>query len=297
MSLVKIFTEAGSGYGLGHLRRCQKIQKILTHFSPKIYIRGDLRDSQEWFENFKQLVKNSQTIIIDSYQANEEIYQIAQKNSKVLIILDDYNRLKYPTKSIILNPALGAENLYKKSSENLLGIRFAPVDNDFFYERKNNKKIKKILIAFGGYDKDNHTAKALDLLKTQDYDFDVILGPSYPHEIPKIGNIYQNISLKQISNLMQNNDIAITASGSILVELAQSKLPALILSTALNQEFQSFQWHNSGGMKRTTLLDLKKDLEEISPVSIRNAMIENYKKIQIGDLLPQRLFEIISKAV
>ena len=137
-------------------------------------------------------------------------------------------------------------------------------------------RIKDMLITFGACDKQNYTQQISNMLHKiilQDKNLasildssiclHIILGGFYPHifkpkssmaksslksnpkssvsnqRIKITHKIYQNISPKDFARVMRECDIAISAGGQSLYELAQSALPFIIIPTASNQLAQS----------------------------------------------------------
>lgn len=300
---IKIFTEAGYSYGLGHLIRCIRLKKILEKYCPdtKLYYQGDdslNTDAQylQWLDEdiFGSFISNTDIVVIDSYKAHLKIYEQASKVAKLLIVLDDTNRLIYPTDRILINGALGGENLYPKTKSNLTGIKYAIVDERFFANKKAEKNISNILITFGGSDTSDMIKETLNLLKDKNCQKHIILPKnSTTPRYCESENFYCNIPSSQMATLMKKCDIAISAGGGTLNELGMSQVPTLIIPIAQNQIFQSEQWHKSGSMKISSLKTLREDFDTITPMQVRQKMIENSSNIEFGSLLSEELGSII----
>lgn len=299
---IKIFTEAGYSYGLGHLIRCMRLKKILEKYScdTQLYYQGE--DSLnggtqlQWLDEniFPSLISNTDIIIIDSYKADLKFYQQACKIAKLLIVLDDTNRLIYPDGRILINGALGAQNLYPKTKSNLTGIKYAIIDERFFANKKAKKKILNILITFGGSDTLDIIKETLNALKDKDCQKHIILPKEDTiRSYCKSENFYCNISSSQMATLMKKCDIAISAGGGTLNELGMSQVPTLIIPIAQNQIFQSEQWQKIGSMKISSLKTLSEDFDTITPVQVREKMIEISSNIEFGTLLSNKLGSII----
>lgn len=164
---------------------------------------------------------------------------------------------------------------FAKSSEKLLrvfiknnvfyGVKYFVANTDFDFARVSKRKhIKHILLTFGASDIQNYTQKTIDALSqiigTQKKHIfgskvcaHIVLGEFYPHHIePKSINtksvtnptkithkIYQNLSPQDFARVMKNCDIAISAGGQSIYEIAQNALPLVIIPTATNQLAQS----------------------------------------------------------
>lgn len=164
---------------------------------------------------------------------------------------------------------------FAKSNERLLsdfiknnvfyGVKYFVANADFDFARVGKKKhIKHILLTFGASDTQNYTQKTIDalsqIISTQKKHIfgskvcaHIVLGKFYPHHLePKSINtksatnptkithkIYQNLSPKDFAMVMKNCDIAISAGGQSIYEIAQNALPLVIIPTATNQLAQS----------------------------------------------------------
>ncbi|WP_095298765.1 glycosyltransferase [Helicobacter sp. 12S02232-10] len=299
---IKIFCEAGKNQGLGHLMRCYRLKKMLLDlgYQALIYQSGEENSSLsdfhcKWLDEDKieNLLQETDVAIIDSYEATEHIYQKIMALVKKLIILDDNNRIPYPKNAIILNGALGAQTLYPKTPNHLAGIEFLIFDKIFFCEKTPKPQVQDILITFGGTDPLNITERVITIIKDKPYIFHIVSRESL--KVLKSQKIkpYHNISPSQMADLMQKCDIAISAGGGTLNELAMSQVPTLVIPTAPNQIFQAKNWEKTGAMKITSFQDILRDLDTIVPMKKREKMILKYKNIPFGKLLSNKLQSIL----
>lgn len=310
---IKIFCEAGNLFGWGHLIRCKRLADLLGSYYSNIYLycRGDYKDipkfqnqisyreeiNSEWFniKFFEDKIKDSDVIIIDSYEASEVLYQIAFERSKLLIILDDNKRLNYPSKAIILNGALGAQFLYERSNRNLAGIEFAIVDSKFLFSKTAEKFVNNIFVSFGGSDVMGMVSKVAKILENSSHIVHIVLPKSQSLSKTPKRKIYQQLESIQMANLMKSCDIAISAGGGTLCELAMAQVPTLIIPTALNQEFQSRQWEETGAMKITNLKNLLRDIKVLEMQKIRQDMISKISNFSFGVKLLPKLKELFDQ--
>lgn len=259
---VVILTEAGKGIGLGHLSRCCAIadafetKGIIPEFivnadtpacgllKKKRYTILDWLDKQD---KLTKLIQNADIAIVDSYKAGLNIYKKISKEAKLSLYLDDNNRLNYPG-GIILNGSIYAEKLnYPKDKEKsyLLGPKFLPLREEFWRvpSRKIKSKIKKILITFGGSDSKNMTINILRFLNKEYPELvkNVIVGSGFKNidKIKQIKDKKTNLvyfpDAGRVKKLMLDCDIAVSAGGQTLYELARVGVPALSLAAAENQ--------------------------------------------------------------
>lgn len=269
---VFILTEVGDKIGFGHLSRCISIyqsfqkRKIIPHIVLNIKGNYDLNLNQkyidfDWINENNRLFKiinNSDVVIIDSYLAPISLYQKISSSVKIKAYIDDYQRLDYP-EGIIINPSIFAEKLKypkKKNTDYLLGSKYIPLRREFWYVPKRiiGNHIKQILITFGGEDIKNMTPKILNSiikLKT-DIKIVVIIGKGFNHndQIKKLENnrikLIHDSSSEVIKSNMFESDLAISAGGQTLYELARCGIPTIAISTARNQENNIKGWLKAG---------------------------------------------------
>ena len=262
---VIILTEGGKDYGFGHVARCSSIYQAFLEYdvSPKLIINGDdsvksiLNDIpfevNNWLNNF-DFFDSYDIVIIDSYLANFDFYKKISKKCPLTVYIDDNNRLEYP-KGIIVNGTLDVTNMNYSKREDvsyLVGKDFVPLRSDFWNISTLNVKedIKNILITMGGNDLRNLTPKILDLLNIYYPNLikKVIIADSFANtfEIESLKN--DNVELiyspnsKRIVEVMSNIDLAISASGQTLYELACVGIPTIAIGIIENQANNIKNW-------------------------------------------------------
>ena len=269
---VFILTEVGKNIGFGHLSRCISICQSFQqrNIIPKIIlnIKGnyDLNLNQKYIDfdwiNEKdrlfKIINNSDVVIIDSYLAPISLYQKISSTVKIKAYIDDYQRLDYP-EGIIINPSIFAEKLIypkKEHTDYLLGSKYIPLRREFWYVPKRiiGNYIKQILITFGGEDIRNLTPQIINTVikNTTDIKIAVIIGKGfiYIDQIKKVQNNRVKLtyypSEKIVKSLMIKSDLAISAGGQTLYELARCGIPTIAISTARNQENNIRGWLKIG---------------------------------------------------
>lgn len=265
---VVILTEGGRDFGFGHVARCSSIYQAFLKWgiSPKFIINGD--DSVEsilgdipfqinnWLEDISFL-SSFDIVIIDSYLADFNIYNEISKKVSLCTYLDDNNRLEYPN-GIVVNGLINASNLNYSQNDvkYLLGSNFTPLRADFWEvpEIVINEEISNILITMGGNDLRNLTPKILELLNTNfpSINRKVIIADSFDNvsEIESFKNegvelIYSPNS-KEMLDVMSNVDLAISASGQTLYELACVGVPTIAIGIIDNQKNNIKNWKQIG---------------------------------------------------
>lgn len=272
---MKIFliTEGNKKIGFGHITRCLSLYQAFIEkgYNPKFIINCDnsvldllnncnykilnwLKEKIELFNN----IDNADIVIIDSYLADIKIYKRVSELAKTPIYFDDIKRLDYP-QGIVINGSIGAKTLnysHKKKTTYLLGTKYQPMRKAFWdvQEKEIQENIESIMITFGGNDIRNLTPKILKLFtnKYPDIKKNVIIGNGYTNfnDIEKVKdeNTYFHYNLDDIKmkELMLSSDIAISASGQTLQELALIGVPTIVIAIADNQMNICKSWFDNG---------------------------------------------------
>lgn len=108
--------------------------------------------------------------------------------------------------------------------------------------RRRDGEVRNVLITAGGGDSENIAGQILERIDRPDLDFHLVIGRFSPHfekmkalerENP---NIHVRYNVENMAELMMGCDIAVTAGGSTIYELAALGVPFLCFSYADNQE-------------------------------------------------------------
>jgi len=116
----------------------------------------------------------------------------------------------------------------------------------FWYapEKIISKKVKNILITFGGSDLKEMTPRVLKFLSEEYKEMNkfVIIGKAFEHiniikkYLDKNTKLFFHPNGETIKNIMLDSDIAISAGGQTLFELARIGVPTIAVTVANNQK-------------------------------------------------------------
>lgn len=284
---IFILTEGGKNKGFGHIARCSSIYDAfkIRGFSPKMIINGDesivpifnnLKFSIKDWINELPPIKPSDIVVIDSYLADESIYQKIFEISGLLVSFDDDDRIEYPG-GIVINGNVLSENIDYSSKNNvsyLLGSQYSSLKKEYWNISpiEVHKDINSILITIGGDDIRNLTPNILKLINNEFPKLvkNVIVGKSF-NNINLIKNIADdNTNLiyspnsKKMLDVMLQSDIAISAGGQTTYEFARIGLPSIAISIADNQTDSIQNWEKLGFLEFAGLWDDKELLNNVS---------------------------------
>lgn len=255
---VLILTEAGREFGYGHLMRCLAIAQGFRAkgIDSVFYLRGDSKPEKilsgfiwhnvDWM--LEDINYSLKIVIVDSYYANEDFCSKVYKEAKVVLFIDDYNRITYPG-GFVLNSVIGADKIgYPEKNDiiYLLGPEFHPLRKEFWNvpAKKIRERVEKVLITFGGTDMTNETPGVLLKLKElyPELEKHVIIGNGFTN-IDEIKNASDKKTLlishpdaEKMKQEMLECDIAISAAGQTIYELARVGITTFAKKIVENQD-------------------------------------------------------------
>lgn len=273
MKKLKIYIRADGGgirTGLGHLMRCLAVADIFKNqhhevfFVSKEYpIALEILKERKYPvkiipENFtpeedlsltKKITADGHILILDGYEWQESSLQILCYGSLLIACFDDLFNRNLPVDIVIASPYATATRYHNKISSFttlLFGLQYLPLRKEFkdLPPHQINKKMKAILLNFGGEDPDNMTTEILERLNhlPQKFSLHILIGAAFRHKetleksidsSKHLCTVYTN--LKKTVPLLQKIDLAIAAGGSTTWELAAAGIPMILISIALNQ--------------------------------------------------------------
>ena len=264
-----ILTEGGRKIGFGHITRCSALYEAFEKkgINPYLIVNGDnsvkamLKGKRNKIFNWlkKQdelldLISGADAVILDSYLAKSGLYKKIAGRVKLAVYVDDNNRINYP-KGVVINGSIYAKELdypKRKDSVYLLGTKFLALRREFLKVRRKKigKEINTVMITFGGDDSKNMTPRVLNLLVAEFPQFTkkVMIGQSFNNvqQIIKVADsrtelMYYSDSRK-MRDCMRAADIAVSAAGQTLYELARSGVPTVAVAVAKNQLNNIIGW-------------------------------------------------------
>lgn len=235
-------------------------------------------------------------LITDSYDIDEDYFDKTKTMFSKTVYIDDINLYHFNV-DFLINQNIDAEDfIYRVNNYTklMLGTEYVMLREEFKnVEVKSVKaKARDIMITLGGADPYHVTYKFLTWINKLDYNFHVVVGPSFENiealrcfESDRI-KLYYNADMVSI---MRKCDMAISACGSTLYELAACGVPTIGVIIADNQLgigeklsnmgiIKNLGWHNK--IDRESFIDSLTALAE--DCSIRNKMSREAKIIIDG---------------
>ena len=270
---VLILTEGGRDIGFGHITRCTSIYQAFEErgFSAEFIVNGDetighlVPDKRcrvlDWLTDRNQLfdiIRNKDIVFVDSYLADQDVYEEISNKPGTAVYFDDNLRIDYP-KGFVLNGAVLAEQMPYPRKNNvtyLLGARYAPLRKEFWKvpAKRIRDNLEVIMVTFGGTEAHGLTSKTLKMLSETYPQLlkKVVVLKSFQQieEIeqfknPQVELIYHPNAAK-MKEVMFEADIAVSAGGQTLNELARMGIPTIVVTVADNQVNSVRGWTSIG---------------------------------------------------
>jgi pseudaminic acid biosynthesis-associated protein PseG len=299
---IGIRADGGQNIGMGHIMRSLVLAKELAKTNEVFYVCRVSEYSLNKYKAGIDMVKskgfkvetlnensfieelckvNADCLITDSYDVNEDYFNITKNFFKVTGCIDDMN-LYYFNVDFIINQNIGAERyIYNvnKDTKLLLGTNYTMMREEFrnIPEKVITQECSDIMITVGGSDDKGITNIICDYVKDLKLKFHIIIGPGFKEEninkLIEIENLKSNIKLYLNANMieiMKKCDMAISSCGSTLYELAACGVPTLGIVIADNQKQIADELQSIGFIKKLGIYneihkeDLVKKIYELS---------------------------------
>ena len=279
---MKIIIRANGGakIGMGHIMRSSVLADQLRKFAHVIFVCEDLEEFKPGVDylvkkNYKVILvkpdklisklKNvsADVLITDSYDVTPEYFEELSENFPVTGYIDDL-AVFIPRVTFVLNQNIYAGDLKYDSGnaeEFLLGPGYLLLRDEFHGVNPiaTNSVLTNVMITLGGSDDSNLTGELIKEITTAhpELTLHVVVGAAFAHsdalelQVSQSGNP-GNILLyhsPKMSNLMRKMDLAVSACGSTVYELAVCGVPTIGIVTANNQMMLAEKMAGLGLMK------------------------------------------------
>lgn len=267
-----IRADGNAKVGAGHLMRCMTVALELAELTGRDNVRFVCADTdsaalvrengfgayvlhtdysrmEQEVEEWEKLTGSidSPRILVDSYFVTDR-YLCALRDLGYVALMDDLGARPYPVDCVVNYNAPAEPEHYRalyrgRDVKLIIGSNYVPVRRQFLnagYQVQN--EVKNVLITTGGGDSENIAGKILEGIYREGVDFYVAAGRFHPNvrELEQFAGSCDNVHIcrdvKDMAALMKRCDLAVTAGGSTVYELAVVGIPFLCFSYAANQE-------------------------------------------------------------
>lgn len=276
MSLSRVIfrVDSGPGIGLGHLQRSLALAAAL-HSSgvESLFLEAANSDTenrirrlgfasetlpklQPWSVDDARATrdvavsKGCTTVIVDSHQVGVEYLANLRNAGVYAVVRDDLAAFPFPCQ-MVFNGNADAEKLcYRSSTGNtvfLLGTDYMVLGQDFWDWRSRNddRPVENVLVTLGGTDEYNLMPKIFETLDGLPGEFvlTAVIGPFFENvgavekaakQMMRRATVLH--SPPSLHDAIMKADLAVSAAGQTLYELARAGCPTVGFSIASNQE-------------------------------------------------------------
>jgi len=274
---MKIIIRANGGtkIGMGHIMRCTVLADQLRTFATVVFVceaKDEFKPGVDFLvsKNYQVVIVDSDklleklcsmtadVLITDSYKVDENYFDALKDKFPVTGYIDDTNLYRFNV-DFLLNQNIYAPDLGYDTPETttkLLGSDYLLLRDEFHNipERQTPSELKHLLITLGGSDDNNLTGELIRQVTElhPELTLHIVIGPSFIHssDLDKLAsNAVLLYTKPKMSNLMQKVDMAISACGSTIYELASCGVPTLGIVIANNQRNIAEKMHEMDLLK------------------------------------------------
>lgn len=256
--MIAILTEGGRELGFGHLSRCQSLAQAFAEqqLECQWWVRGDEAacdylgiPCQSWDEELPVL-RDCRVAVVDSYQARPESLRLLAEQVELPVFLDDYRFLDYP-RGLVVDWTVLAEQKRSCSLPALLGARYAALRDPFWQvlPRLTAEHPRRLLLTLGGSDVRGLLPRLTPYLVEAfpHWVLHAVVGPGFqPPSRLRGCNLVRNLSAAAMRAVMLESDLAVSAGGQTLYELAAVGTPVVSVSVAENAARDEAGWSEAG---------------------------------------------------
>jgi len=266
---ICFLTEAGTEIGLGHMMRCMAVAASFRADGHRadilVDVNGTLPDISSphivtcpWRRSptrLSDILDGVDQVVIDSYLADRRLYADISQQVPFSVALDDFDRIAYPV-DLVINPNPYADQMsYGAQQTEVIGgsefviLRpaFLPLRNAFTIKDSCNT----LFVTVGGDDYRNMLPKLVPELAERGYQLRVVAGSRADVLRAQCADqhttqIFDYLTAPEMARQMIHADVAISAGGQTLHELAFLGVPTIGICIDHDQERSLAAYVRSG---------------------------------------------------
>ena len=285
-----ILADGGGGIGFGHLMRCLAIKSAWNNGSARLLVQMENgepapngAEKSDWLnaaEKLKQFATKNILLLVDSYRPNADYFRLLKSMFPFVVVLDDYNRILYPVDLVICPGIYGKEMDYSNQiSATVGGAEYVILRPEILAARQLEirETIETILVAFGGSQQDEILfQQVIDILEGAGYQAIVVTGNELLAKKlhGKISKIYGRLEPMKMAKIMASVDVAVSAAGQTLNELAWLGVPTFSIRTGIDQQ-GNWKYYNDHDLSLAAVLCDDVDWESTLKTVLRNETYES----------------------
>lgn len=304
---IFIRTDANEKIASGHVMRCLALADALKQFNMDVIfvvsdknpnsviemrgysvitLESDWRDLTDGMQHFKEICRacdETPVVVVDTYSISStfvnglsEVAKVCYLGSKIGDLGDLSLLINYSTK---IDEYYYKATYARKGTKLLLGAKYAPLSNNFANRNiKSNNDISKVLVTTGNTDSRGFVPYFLKcVLKEQELNslsYEVVVGAMFDHleEIRRVADSKESINLnykvRDMARLMDQCDVAVSANGTTVYELAAMGIATISFAMVDEQVASAKSLSELGAIKYAGLLS--NDMDSVVSQAIRS---------------------------
>ncbi|MBG7614034.1 hypothetical protein IWC96_01905 [Brevundimonas sp. BAL450] len=260
-----ILTEGDRRRGLGHLGRCLGYAEFWRRAGRPVRWIVDGDDAahavlgketvrwETWRDRTQGLAARDEVVIVDSYDAAPAALAPLAECAGLTICLDDLERDGYPP-GLVIHTSPGGLERSGRAARWLVGPAWQPMAPAFWSvpERSPPREgLGRALVLTGGTDLRGVGPALAGLIRRTLPDCEVhqVLGAGAGPAPVQPGVVqHRNVAPEALRDLMLDCDLAVSAAGQTLFQLACCGTPTIMVGVADNQTRHLREWPETGAM-------------------------------------------------
>jgi UDP-2,4-diacetamido-2,4,6-trideoxy-beta-L-altropyranose hydrolase len=235
--VIAIRADANSRIGMGHVMRCLALAEVLRARGEAVAF---ITDAAALVERHgfavTERADNARWLVVDHYDL-DATWERTQ--GVPVMAIDDVARTHACSVLLDQNP-LDSDRYRGKVPADctmLLGLSYALLRAEFRGQTPRRGPIESVMLAFGGADAPNETAKALAGLRDRGVHVRIVTGSLNPHlSVLAASGAELCIDADNMAALLAETDLVIGACGSAQWERFCAGVPSIVATLAPNQE-------------------------------------------------------------
>ncbi|MEA3210634.1 MAG: hypothetical protein QOE70_3691 [Chthoniobacter sp.] len=299
---IVIVADAGPDVGLGHVARCTGTAQGLaavTHERPVFYLRD--RVARAWIEErgfvtVQTLPKQIPLLIVDSYRSSASTWKEYRRRARRLMVVDDYGAVQSSPDWILNSSPFAHRYPYQKVHAHslMLGPLFHPLREEFWPELRSKRvrpTVREVLVMLGGGDQGSDLSLLMQWVREAlpEVKLHIIVGP-YTQVHEKDSRMVVHRSPSNVRLVLEQCDLAVSAAGQTLFELAACGIPTLAIQIIENQKPNFRGFRDLGGIlalgsikSRDLPARLKRELRRVArDATVRQRLADTARNIVDG---------------
>lgn len=256
-----ILTEGDAARGLGHVVRCSAYGQGWRARGGEVrwILDGDDRAAgvaaetgpvrrQPWQSGPLPDIAPDEVALVDSYALSQDLAEGVLGRAHQTVFIDDLGCLAYPG-GLVVSPAVQRADR-AGAAEWLMGPRWQPLRPAFRTVPKRlavSDEVRRVLVILGGTDVRSLSARVVSVVRRVLPEAAIdVLGPALAE--PGVTG-YLDCDAAAVARLMAQADLAISAGGQTIFELAACGTPTVMIAVAANQAANLALWPSLAGFE------------------------------------------------